>query len=104
MTIKPILILPILYVLKLDNDKYYIGITLNLNQRLSQHFSGDGSKWTKVHKPINVIEIQINNVDKNVDESLENKVTLEYMKKYGWQSVRGGSYTRLDLKKPLALT
>jgi len=96
MTIKPILILPILYVLKLDNDKYYIGITLNLNQRLSQHFSGDGSKWTKVHKPINVIEIQIN----NVDESLENKVTLEYMKKYGWENVRGGSYTRLDLKRP----
>lgn len=99
MTIKPILILPILYVLKLDNDKYYIGITLNLNQRLSQHFSGDGSKWTKVHKPINVIEIQIN----NVDENLENKITLEYMQKYGWQSVRGGSYTKLDLKRPTKL-
>ena len=100
MTIKPILILPILYILKLDNDKYYIGITMNLNMRLAQHFSGDGSKWTKIHKPINVIEIQIN----NVDESLENKITLEYMRKFGYESVRGGSYTRLDLKKPLALT
>jgi predicted GIY-YIG superfamily endonuclease len=100
MTIKPILINPILYVLQLENNKYYIGITMNLNMRIAQHFSGEGSKWTKLHKPITIVEIQI----KNITEQLENEITLFYMRKYGWQSVRGGSYTKIDLKKPLQLT
>ncbi len=92
--IKPILIQPILYVLLLENNKYYIGITMNLNQRIAQHFSGDGSKWTKLHKPITIVEVQI----KNVDEKLENEITLHYINKYGKENVRGGSYCRINIK------
>jgi predicted GIY-YIG superfamily endonuclease len=95
--LKPILIKPILYILKLKDDKYYIGITLNLNQRLAQHFSGEGSQFTKKYKPLEVLKVIYNN---DINEEYENNLTLEYMEKYGWENVRGGYYTRLVIKKP----
>lgn len=95
--IKPVLIKPILYILKLQDDKYYIGITLNLNQRLSQHFSGEGSQFTKKYKPLEVLKVIYND---DINEDYENKLTLEYMQKYGWENCRGGYYTRLVIKKP----
>lgn len=95
--LKPILIKPILYILKLIDDKYYIGITLNLNQRLSQHFSNEGSQFTKKYKPLEVHKIIYND---DINEDYENNLTLEYMQKYGWNNVRGGYYTKLVIKKP----
>ena len=95
--LKPILIKPILYILKLEDDKYYIGITLNLNQRLAQHFSGEGSQFTKKYKPLEVLKVIYND---DINEDYENNLTLEYMQKYGWQNVRGGYYTKLVIKKP----
>ena len=35
------------YVLKLEEGKYYVGKSWNLNNRLGQYFTGRGSKWTK---------------------------------------------------------
>lgn len=52
----PITVLPIIYVLKLENDKFYIGITYNLNFRFAQHLAGEGSNWTALHKPIKIHE------------------------------------------------
>ena len=94
--IKPILIKPIIYVLLLEEDKYYIGITLNLNQRIAQHFSSEGSIWTKKYKPIKIIEVIYN----NIDELTENQITIKYMLNYGWANVRGGSYCKEKLTKP----
>lgn len=55
-----------IYVLKLEQDKYYIGKTDNPNIRLENHFSSNGSEWTKLYKPLKIIEI-IPNCD-NYDE------------------------------------
>ena len=71
MVIKSITIQPILYILLLENNKYYIGITLNLNQRLAQHFTGEGSQFTKKYRPLEVHKIIYNN---NINESYENKI------------------------------
>lgn len=46
-----------IYVLKLTNNKYYIGKTLNPDFRLYSHFDSNGSIWTTKYKPISVIEI-----------------------------------------------
>ena len=46
----------VLYVLRLRNDKWYIGRTSNLERRFEQHMNGDGAKWTSLHKPINIHE------------------------------------------------
>ena len=38
-----------IYVLKLKNNKYYVGKTTSL-RRLKDHFSEGGSAWTKKYK------------------------------------------------------
>ena len=54
---KGILVEPLVYCLKLENENYYIGITYNFNLRYAQHECGEGAKWTRRHKPIGVVEI-----------------------------------------------
>jgi predicted GIY-YIG superfamily endonuclease len=82
------------YALELENSKYYIGFSDNVNVRLKKHFSGEGSAWTKMHKPIKVIECVIG------DKSLERIKTLEYMSKFGWENVRGAAWCMTDIQKP----
>lgn len=45
-----------IYILKLKNNKYYIGKTLNVENRFHQHINGTGSSWTKKYKPISIIK------------------------------------------------
>lgn len=80
------------YILALRFNKYYIGKTTNPNFRLEQHFKSNGSTWTKKYKPIKIVEI-IPNCD-NFDED---KYTLKYMKDYGIENVRGGSFCEVTL-------
>lgn len=83
-----------IYILKCQENKYYVGKSTNINKRLKQHFKGKGSSWTKIFKPQQIYEIR-----RNCDEFDEEKITLQYMKKFGINNVRGGSYTRLQLTK-----
>ena len=80
------------YALKLSNGKYYIGKSDDVKQRIQSHFSGSGSAWTREHKPFRVMEIR-----ENVSRFEEDKMTKEYMEKYGIDNVRGGAYTQVDL-------
>jgi hypothetical protein len=82
-----------IYVLKCENNKYYVGRTKNIEKRVIQHFTLDGSKWTKKYKPIEII----NQYDG--DEFDEEKYTLLTMDKYGIENVRGGSYCKMKLSK-----
>jgi hypothetical protein len=75
--------------------KYYVGTTYNLNLRYAQHECGEGGKWTRRHKPIGVLKILPNSC---ID--VENSKTLEYMKLYGWENVRGGYWCKIDMKNP----
>ncbi len=81
-----------IYLLELEGNKYYIGKTNVLKDRVIQHFSGKGSKWTKLHKPKQVISV----LD-GTDVFDEEKHTLLAMHKYGIMNVRGGSYTTVNL-------
>ena len=38
-----------IYVLKLEQNKYYIGKTQNPNFRLDQHFNGEGNSTVNPH-------------------------------------------------------
>ena len=80
-----------IYKLNLVGGKKYVGKTTNIDQRMNQHFSGNGSKVTKKFKPVD---------GKVVDEcpgyfsdKLEQKYTDKYIKKNGYENVRGGKYT-----------
>ena len=83
-----------IYVLKLEKGKYYIGKTKNPTFRLQTHFDLDGSSWTKKYKPLKVIEII-----PNCDVYDEDKITRQYMDKYGIDNVRGGSFVSVKLDK-----
>jgi GIY-YIG catalytic domain/Zinc knuckle len=81
-----------IYVLKLENNKYYIGKTDNPNIRLNAHFNCNGSEWTKKYNPLEIIDII-----PDCDKYDEDKYTKIYMDKYGIDNVRGGSYVKLEL-------
>jgi hypothetical protein len=81
-----------IYILKLSNNKYYIGKTTNPKFRLNDHFNNYGSVWTSKFKPIKVLE-----VIKNCDDYDEDKYTLKYMGKYGINNVRGGTFCEIKL-------
>ena len=83
----------LLYVLRLRNDKWYIGRTCNVERRFEQHVSGVGSKWTYLHKPINIHETREIKSDDD-----EDKLTREYMDQFGIYNVRGGKYCAVEFK------
>lgn len=86
-----------LYALKLEEDKYYIGITSQSDpqERIKQHMNGFYSaQWVKRYQPTGEVAeiINLGHVTKEQAEKQENKRTLQYMKKYGTQNVRGGKF------------
>ena len=84
--------MPSIYILKLKENKYYIGKSKHAYSRIEEHMNLNGSSWTKKYKPIHVISI-INDCD-NFDED---KYTLIYMNKYGIDNVRGGTFCEIQL-------
>jgi hypothetical protein len=83
-----------IYVLLLEVNKFYIGKTNNPDIRIDNHFNQIGSKWTKLYKPIKILEII-----PNCDPYDEDKYTLKYMEKNGINNVRGGSFCQIELSK-----
>ena len=83
-----------IYILKLENDKWYIGKSDNPEQRYTQHKNSYGSAWTSKHAPIELFKII-----ENVSPFQEDAITKEYMSLYGIDNVRGGSYVRIELSQ-----
>lgn len=81
-----------IYILKLEKGRYYVGKTDDVKQRYEEHCSGNGSTWTRKYRPIS-IEREI----PNTSPFEEDKVTKEYMHKYGRDNVRGGAYVTDEL-------
>ena len=95
-----------IYVLLLEEGKYYIGKTENPDSTIKQHFETitgssaswlgvkpqlqvkkSGDSWTKKYRPLNVLDII-----HDCDDYDEDKITRRYMDKYGVDNVRGGSF------------
>jgi hypothetical protein len=83
-----------IYVLKLIDDRYYIGRTSNIIIRIEQHFTNNGSIYTKMYNPLKVIE-----VEEELTKDAEKNKTLFYMEKYGFEKVRGYTWCSIELKK-----
>jgi predicted GIY-YIG superfamily endonuclease len=82
----------VIYVLRLENRKFYVGRTNDLHERISAHLSGTACEYTKKYKMKKVIEI----IESN-DAFDEDKITKKYMARFGIHHVRGGSYTTFSL-------
>ncbi len=82
-----------IYVLKLQNGKYYVGKTSRkIETRYAEHQGGIGSVWTKKYPPISIEKIYY-----DCDPYDEDKYLKICMAKYGIDNCRGGSYTQLHL-------
>ena len=88
-----------IYVLQLEEGKYYIGKTNNPAFRLENHFNSNGSAWTKKYKPTKVLELI-----PDCDDYDEDKYTRKYMDKYGMDNVRGGSFCEINLNESIIAT
>lgn len=88
---EPILVAPMIYVLELEDDCFYVGITYNLNLRIAQHLSGTGAGWTKMHKPVKIVEVFYDGCTRQ----MEDEVTKRYVEIYGAENVRGGSWCKV---------
>jgi len=87
-----------IYGLRLESEKYYVGKTTNLGQRLSAHFrlsggGGKGAAWTRKYKPQELVFAK-----PGCDALDEDKFTLQFMQQHGVDNVRGGSYIRVQLE------
>lgn len=81
-----------LYVLKLEQGKYYVGITSQSpEKRFNEHLHGRKSYWTEKYPPLEIIQtVDLGGLDLEAAKEYENKVTRKYMKAKGINNVRGG--------------
>ena len=80
-----------IYKLNLEGGKKYVGKTTDFDRRMDQHFSGNGAKVTQKFKPIN--GKTVDEVPGFFSDDVEQEYTEEYIDKYGYGNVRGGTYT-----------
>jgi predicted GIY-YIG superfamily endonuclease len=84
--------MPYVYTLNLEGGRKYVGMTSNIDRRLEEHFSGNGSKWTQKYSPES-----ISNIRKVPSAQYAKKLeTIMYtnMKNYhGGDKVRGAGHT-----------
>ena len=78
----------VIYILKCEGGKYYVGKSTNLKRRIREHESGKGSYWTKLHRPLRIHKLFWGDARK------EMSVTAHYMNKYGINNVRGGEFSK----------
>ena len=93
-TFTPLVVCPCVYTLKLQGDvavQFYVYVEscYNLNQSLAQHMSGVGARFTREHKFIEIMSVQLINGDAI---AAENERTLEMIAEYRSERVRGGKY------------
>lgn len=85
----------VIYVLELIDNKYYVAKSEYASLRIDIYFGNDDSKkpiWTRKYKPISIVEIITDG-----DDNDEDRYVLKYMKKYGIENVRGGTFSQVVL-------
>ena len=88
------------YVLKLEENKYYVGTTKDLEFRMYQHAKGvemGGAKWTEKYKPIQIGEVPVPIYTEVADLYTETNLTIKYMNMHGVDNVRGGPWYQVYL-------
>lgn len=88
-----------LYVLELQDGKYYVGITSKTPEmRMQEHMDGVRvAYWTAKHRPVEIIHTEdLGIIEKSKAEKRENKMVRALMKQRGLNNVRGGDLTSVE--------
>ena len=79
----------------------YIGASLDVHRRITQHFNGRGSRFTQAHSPVAVEALHVDTGEGNTTAlEREKTITLQLMRQYitehgddAWRSVAGAGYS-----------
>lgn len=80
----------IVYILALENGRFYVGHTRNFPRRMEAHFTGRGSYWTKRYRPVRCLWVTVGS------STVENEVTSRTIERFGLENVRGGQWAFLE--------
>jgi hypothetical protein len=83
-----------IYVLRLEQGKWYVGRSLQVYTTYAAHHLGNAIPWTQQYPPIRVEETIPSTNGMDEDHYVKN-----YMIRYGIPQVRGGSYTDMVLSE-----
>lgn len=92
-----------LYVLLLEEEKYYVGMAEDIGLRLWTHFKMSkktGSAWTKIYKPVSVVHCSQHIGTMNDFKIIEQQATLRLAKLKGFSNVRGGGFSLTAIDYP----
>ena len=95
------------YVLELENDGFYVGVTKDLCRRLEEHWTQRAAQYTRTHKPVRVHALHRCEGSGADVLTLERRVTLDLMAESvarhgadGWNRVRGGPWCSPAMQQP----
>ena len=106
-SLDPLLSRAWIYVLELENDGLYVGVTKDLCRRLEEHWTQRAAQYTRTHKPIRVHALHRCEGSGADVLALERRVTLDLMADAvtrhgpdGWNRVRGGPWCSPTMQQP----
>jgi predicted GIY-YIG superfamily endonuclease len=88
-----------LYVLELEEQKFYVGVTAkDVRTRFMEHkHSSSKAHWTAKYPPISIVEAQdLGSLTYREATFTENRKVRGYMKMHGINSTRGGDLTGVE--------
>ena len=85
---------PMVYVLLLEGNRRYVGVSLQVHNRICSHFQGLGSAATKRWKPVAIESVRFGGLD------CERETTLDLMVEHGWETVFGSSWCKIYRRYP----
>ncbi|RQR51516.1 hypothetical protein DIE18_33330 [Burkholderia sp. Bp9125] len=86
-----------LYILELEEGRFYVGLSDDLDRRWEEHKSGAGAEWTKRYRPLRrIFTINTGTQDTHRAEAMEDEATITLMSEYGIERVRGGHFCQAD--------
>lgn len=90
-----------LYVLRLENGCWYVGMTRNVRKRFEQHQKNKGSMWTRKNRPVEIHQIIDTKTNDDSEASImEDRLTLDWAEAQGYDYVRGGGYSQTKPQWP----
>ena len=86
--------MPTVYALECENKHFYIAKASSQGyiKEIDAHFQGDGVSWTKLHKPVKLVMLR-----HFCDENDDVMYTKIFMRAYGVNKARGGSFQEVVL-------
>lgn len=93
-----------IYLLKLKEDKYYIGKndniysgkTKNVNKKILNYFKNNLNEWTTLYEPIDVIDkFNVSSIDE------ENNILLSFINKFKFDNIRSYLYFDINLNEKI---